>query len=135
MQVITKAEWAGAQRVVYELCKNIQDDYSNEIEMEVAVGDWGLLVHKLGELGIKVHVLNSLKHNINPIMDYKGYKEIKRIIEEGKYDVVHCHSTKAGILGRLAAYRQNVKKITWFLAYPSIQRIEKDGCYFSGKNT
>ena len=60
LQVITKSEWAGAQRVVYELCKNIQEDYRNEIEMEVAVGDRGLLVHKLRELGIQVHILSSL---------------------------------------------------------------------------
>lgn len=113
LQVITKADWAGAQRVVYELCKYIQDNYRNEIEIEVAVGDNGLLVHKLNELGIKVHILNSLKHDINPIIDYKGYKEIKSIISKGKYDVVHCHSTKAGILGRLAAYRLKVNIILY----------------------
>lgn len=113
LQIITKADWAGAQRVVYEICKYIKDNHSDEIEIEVAVGDNGLLVHKLVELGIKVHVLNWLQHDINPIIDYKGYKEIKRTLSKGKYDIVHCHSTKAGMLGRLAAYRLNGKRIIY----------------------
>ncbi len=113
LQIITKADWAGAQRVVYELCKYMRDNYKNEIEIDVAVGDDGLLVQKLREMGIKVHILNNLKHDINPIVDYKGYKEIKSIISKGRYDVVHCHSTKAGILGRLAAYELRVKKILY----------------------
>ncbi len=113
LQIITKADWAGAQRVVYELCKYIQENYRNEIELEVAVGDNGILVEKLRKMGIKVHILDRLKHDINPIVDYKGYKEIKSIITKGKYDVVHCHSTKAGILGRLAAYESKVKKILY----------------------
>ncbi len=113
LQIITKADWAGAQRVVYEICKYIKNNHSDEIEIEIAVGDNGLLVHKLAELGIQVHILNKLQHDINPIIDYKGYKEIKRIISKGKYDIVHCHSTKAGILGRLAAFNLNKKRIIY----------------------
>ncbi len=111
LQVITKADWAGAQRVVYELCKYIKTNKQNELEIEVAVGDSGLLVQKLKNLGVKVHILHWLKHDLNPVIDYKGYKEMKQMIFEGNYDIVHCHSTKAGILGRLAAHRLKVKKI------------------------
>ncbi len=129
LQVITKADWAGAQRVVYEICKYIKDNHSDKIEIEVAVGENGLLVHKLAVLGIRVHILNWLQHDINPIIDYKGYKEIKKTISIGRYDVVHCHSTKAGILGRLAAYRLNKKRIIYtvhglcpILQYNGIER-------------
>lgn len=69
------------------------------INMEVAVGEDGILKNKLEkDLGIKVHILKNLVHPINPFIDYKGYKEIKSLIKENNYDVVHCHSTKAGIL-------------------------------------
>lgn len=113
LQIITKGDWAGAQRVVYEITKYIKENRSNEIDIEIAVGDNGLLVHKLRELGIKVYVLESLKRELSPSIDYKGYKEIKRLIHEGKYDVVHCHSTKAGILGRLAAKKLRVDKVIY----------------------
>lgn len=111
LQVITKGEWAGAQRVVFEICKHIKEKKNDEIDMEVAVGDSGLLTNKLRELGIKVYNLNNLKREINLYVDYKGYREIKQLIIDGKYDVVHCHSTKAGILGRLASKKLKVNKI------------------------
>jgi glycosyltransferase involved in cell wall biosynthesis len=111
LQIITKADWAGAQRVVYEICKlSIQE---KDIIMEVAVGNDGILKNKIEELGIKVHVLNNLKHSINFKEDYNGYKEIKNLIKKNKYDVIHCHSTKAGILGRMAAYKLGVKNIIY----------------------
>lgn len=128
LQIITKAEWAGAQRVVYEICK-MAKQYNN-INMEVATGESGILVDKLEkDLGIKVHVLKKLVHPINPFIDYKGYKEIKRLIKENNYDAVHCHSTKAGILGRLAANKLGVKKVIYtvhgywpILQYEGIKR-------------
>ena len=113
LQVITKADWAGAQRIVYEICKYCMVNYRKELEIEVAVGDNGLLVQKLMELGVKVYVLHWLSHDINPVIDWKGYKELKGIISNGNFDIVHCHSTKAGILGRLAAHRLCVKKIVY----------------------
>ena len=36
--------------------------------------------------------------------DIKNILKIKNIIKRNKYDIVHCHSTKAGFVGRLAAY-------------------------------
>lgn len=128
LQIITKAEWAGAQRVVYEICK-MAKQYNN-INMEVATGESGILVDKLEkDLGIKVHVLKNLVHPINPFIDYKGYKEIKRLIKENHYYAVHCHSTKAGILGRLASNKLGVKKVIYtvhgywpILQYEGIKR-------------
>lgn len=113
LQIITKADWAGAQRVVFEICKGVKDNYYNLLEIEVAVGDNGLLAKKLRDIGIKVHVLNNLVHKISPIIDLKGYFELKKLIKDNEYDVVHCHSTKAGILGRLAANKIGVKKIIY----------------------
>ena len=113
LQVITKGEWAGAQRVVYEIGKYIKENRNNEIDLEVAAGDDGLLLHKLSELGIKVYVLKYLKREINPVIDYKGYREMEKLILENRYDVVHCHSTKAGILGRLAANKLRVDKVIY----------------------
>lgn len=128
LQIITKSEWAGAQRIVYEICK-MAKEYGN-IHMEVAVGEDGILRNKLGiELGIKVHILKNLIHPVNPWIDYKGYKEVKSLIKNNNYDVIHCHSTKAGILGRLAANKMNLRKVIYtvhgywpILQYEGIKR-------------
>lgn len=128
LQIITKADWAGAQRIVYEICKLAKED--SKIEMEVAVGEKGILEEKLRkELGITVHTLKNLIHPIKPIVDLKGYRELKNLIKQNNYDVVHCHSTKAGILGRLAASKLNTDKIIYtvhgywpILQYEGIKR-------------
>ncbi|MDK2906718.1 MAG: hypothetical protein PWQ66_679 [Petrotoga sp.] len=112
LQIITKADWAGAQRIVYEICKIAKED--TKIEMEVAVGEKGILEEKLrNELGITVHTIKNLIHPIKPVVDLKGYRELKNLIKQNNYDVVHCHSTKAGILGRLAASKLKTNKIIY----------------------
>jgi len=41
----------------------------------------------------------------NPLRpgNLKAYKELKKVIDEGKYDIIHCHTPVGGMLGRLAA--------------------------------
>jgi len=36
--------------------------------------------------------------------DIRNILNLKKLIEQNNYDIVHCHSTKAGFVGRLAAY-------------------------------
>ena len=45
------------------------------------------------------------------IDDIKAFFALKKIIKKGRYDIVHCHSAKAGFLGRMAAKSAGVKKI------------------------
>jgi glycosyltransferase involved in cell wall biosynthesis len=54
-------------------------------------------------LGLKPRVLKQFQREINLKADYKAYKEIKKIIQEFKPDIVHTHASKAGAIGRLAA--------------------------------
>ncbi len=128
LQVIKKADWVWSQRIVYEICKLAKED--SEIEMEVAVGEKGILEEKLrNELGITVHTIKNLIHPIKPNVDLKGYRELKNLIKQNNYDIVHCHSTKAGILGRLAASKLKTNKIIYtvhgywpILQYEGIKR-------------
>ena len=59
-------------------------------------------------LGLKPRVLHEFQREINFKSDYKAYKEIKKIINEFKPDIVHTHASKAGAIGRLAAIDCNV---------------------------
>ncbi len=111
LNIITKPDWAGAQRIVLEIAKSASQ--RDDMVFEVAVGGEGLLTDHLQALGIKVHLLKDLIHPIRPLQDLRGFFELKDIICAGRYDAVHCHSTKAGILGRLAAKACGVKKIIY----------------------
>ncbi|NOZ56097.1 MAG: glycosyltransferase family 4 protein [Calditrichaeota bacterium] len=45
----------------------------------------------------------NLQRELRPIKDLRAFIELARILKRGKYDLVHTHEAKAGILGRLAA--------------------------------
>lgn len=53
---------------------------------------------------ITMHEVPNMVRQISPIKDAKGYLELKRLIEELEPDVVHTHSSKAGVIGRAAAW-------------------------------
>jgi glycosyltransferase involved in cell wall biosynthesis len=49
-------------------------------------------------------VLPELARKINPLADIKALWKLYRLIRKGRYHIVHTHSSKAGVLGRIAAY-------------------------------
>ena len=65
----------------------------------------------LNELGLKPIIIEEMKREINLKNDYLAYKKLKKIIKEFKPDIVHTHASKAGTLGRLAAYSCGVKVV------------------------
>ena len=65
----------------------------------------------LNELDLKPIIIEEMKREINLKNDYIAYKKLKKIIKEFKPDIVHTHASKAGTLGRLAAYSCGVKVV------------------------
>lgn len=59
-------------------------------------------------INVEPEIIRELRRSINPFNDYIAYKKIKRIIREFKPDIVHTHASKAGAIGRLAAFHCNV---------------------------
>ncbi|KLO21179.1 glycosyltransferase [Marinitoga sp. 1155] len=113
LHIITKGDWAGAQKVLYEIAKSIKEKYYKEFNIDVAVGSNGPLVEELKNLGVNVYILKHLKWKLSPIEDIKGIHEIMKLIRQKNYDIVHLHSSKAGFIGRIAAKIVGVKKIVY----------------------
>ncbi len=55
--------------------------------------------------GIATHVAPHMVREISPISDLRAEGELLTLIREIRPDVVHTHSSKAGILGRRAAWK------------------------------
>ncbi len=45
----------------------------------------------------------SIERNISPFKDIKSLLEILKVIKEEQPDLIHCHSAKGGILGKLSS--------------------------------
>ncbi len=59
--------------------------------------------------GIETLQIPPLVRRIAPVTDLRCYLSMRRLIRSWKPDVVHTHSSKAGILGRLAAWHEGVR--------------------------
>lgn len=62
------------------------------------------LMDKANNVGVGLIVIEDLVRQINPAKDLKALFAIYRLIKKGNYGIVHTHSSKAGIVGRFAAY-------------------------------
>lgn len=72
-------------------------------DVEILVGSTGVFVNKAMEAGIRCTSLKHLRREISPQHDLLGFFELRKELKKSKPDLVHLHSSKAGILGRLAA--------------------------------
>lgn len=98
LQVITLCELGGAQSVVANIANSICDGH----EVIVASGDgdgkmWDMLDEK-----VKREQCKYLKRAISPYNDMRALIELRKLYKKYKPDIIHLHSSKAGMLGRLA---------------------------------
>ena len=100
LYIITQSELGGAQKNVLDLASGLKDKYS----ILAATGsDGGNALHnKLFLARIATVQLKWLRRSINPIWDFLSFWEIGRLISKERPDIVHLHSSKAGLLGSLA---------------------------------
>jgi glycosyltransferase involved in cell wall biosynthesis len=56
-------------------------------------------------------VLPEMGRSINPFADLAAFWKLYRLIKKGRYHIVHTHSSKAGVLGRLAAWLAGTPRI------------------------
>jgi glycosyltransferase involved in cell wall biosynthesis len=100
------------------------------------LGPEGSLVEKAQSLGLHVRVVPELRRSIHPWRDWSSYRSLLRILRELRPEIVHTHSSKAGVLGRAAAHRLGIPAVHTIhgaafhygqnrLAYAAYVRAEK----------
>ncbi len=108
LYVITKSNFGGAQRNVFELATHLPKD---EYDVRVAFGGDGLLKQKIEGAGIRTHTIRSFERDINVLKEFRSFLELRSLMREFRPDIVHLHSSKAGGIGALAARLCGVPKI------------------------
>ncbi len=105
---ITKGNWGGAQRYVYDLATSLPKDL---YEVSVLIGADGQLINKLQTRGIKTILLGNLSRDIHIFQDLIAFFKLLKIFQKEKPDIVHLNSSKMGFLGALAARFVGIPKI------------------------
>jgi glycosyltransferase involved in cell wall biosynthesis len=104
--IITRSEVIGGASVhLLDLAQGVQAAGHDVILM---VGGDGIFVSLAKDRGLHVISLRHLIRRINIFQDLRGFFEIRNALQNLKPDIVHLHSSKAGILGRLAARRFSI---------------------------
>jgi glycosyltransferase involved in cell wall biosynthesis len=76
-----------------------------------AIGPEGELITRARSGGYCVIEIERLRRPINPIRDHRAYRRLVRLLGDLRPDIMHSHSSKAGILARKAAAKVGGMKI------------------------
>jgi len=74
--------------------------------------------------GITTHVVPHMVREVAPIKDARAYRELRALVRAVEPGVVHTHSSKAGILGRLAAWDEGVARVVHTIHGPPFMPAE-----------
>ncbi len=65
-------------------------------------------IRRLEKESIRCHVIPSLVRPISPWQDLKAFWILMKLLKRERAEIVHTHTSKAGVLGRLAAWLAGV---------------------------
>lgn len=104
--VITRSDVMGGASVhLLDLVRGVQEAGH---EVYILVGGHGVFQARAKANHLSCISLRHMVRQISPANDWRGYFELKEIVSKIKPDILHLHSSKAGILGRLVAKRLNI---------------------------
>jgi glycosyltransferase involved in cell wall biosynthesis len=113
VHIITRLIIGGAQENTLLTVDGLHHDYHDDVTLITgpAEGPEGDLFDRAAERGLNVELMPELVRAIRPWTDWKAYRKLRAAIRRLKPEVVHTHSSKAGILGRAAAWDERVPAI------------------------
>ena len=105
LHIITRLILGGAQENTLFTVEGLHRSPKWEVALATgpAIGPEGELINRARRGGLRLLVIDEMRREINPWRDFVTLIKLMRIIRTMRPQVVHTHSSKAGILGRLAA--------------------------------
>ena len=102
--VITKLAVGGAQETALAYCSQLDPArWATTLVTGRERSPEGDMFDEAARRGVSVLTVPSLRRRINPVTDMRALIELVRLFRRERPDIVHTHSSKAGLVGRLAA--------------------------------
>ena len=106
--IITKLELGGAQQNTLYTVAHLDPA---RFDADLVTGTDGILLSDLKASGVRAHLLSSLGRQVSPWRDLVALRDLVVLLRRERPNIVHTHSSKAGILGRWAATLAGVSRI------------------------
>jgi glycosyltransferase involved in cell wall biosynthesis len=130
--IITRLVVGGAQEntvaTVLGLCQ--KSGVEARLISGPTTGPEGSLEPEVSKIPGLLTIIPELVRPVHPLKDWLALRRIEKILCEQKPDIVHTHSGKAGILGRLAARRAGVPVIIHTIHGPSFGNFQNAAANF-----
>jgi len=112
LHLITRLILGGAQENTVLSCEG-QASHGHDVTLAHGpiYGPEGSLMQRAAMGGYNVVELPAMIRSVKPMTDRRCYQQCRELIRKIEPDVVHTHSSKAGIVGRAAAYAEKVPAI------------------------
>lgn len=113
VHVITRLILGGAQENTLLTVEGLHHRYQDDVTLITgpAEGPEGDLFQRARDQGLKVELMPELVRAVRPATDWRAYRRLRESFRRLKPDVVHTHSSKAGIVGRAAAWKEGVPAV------------------------
>ena len=123
--VITRLIIGGAQENTLLTCEGLVER-GHEVVLLAGpeTGPEGSLWQRVEASGLRAIVVDQMRRAVNPWRDRRCLERLERLLGELQCQVVHTHSSKAGILGRLAAARVRVPVVVHTIHGMSFNRTQ-----------
>lgn len=111
--IITRLIIGGAQENTLLTCEDQHRDYGDDVTLIAGpgLGPEGSLIERAERAGFRLEIVPELRRNIYPVKDWRSYRTLVRLLRDIRPDVVHTHSTKAGVMGRAAAAKLHLPAV------------------------
>lgn len=107
---ITKSNWGGAQKYVFDVATNTPRDW---FDTTVLLGGDGILKTKLENANVRTILLKNSQRDISVLKEIKLFFELIEIFKREKPDIIHLNSSKIGLMGSIAGRIVGIKKIVF----------------------
>ena len=106
LHVITRLILGGAQQNTVMSCR-AQVEAGHEVHLAYGPihGPEGSLLDEAKASGAMLHEVRSMVRELSPRRDLRCYRDLRGLVRAIGPDIVHSHSSKAGILARAAAWK------------------------------
>lgn len=108
LHLITRLDRGGsADNTLYSCMGQVRAGHAVTLAMGPGMTEESPLLKEAEEMGVKTVRIPSLVRAVRPLGDLAALRACFRLIRTGDFDLVHTHTSKAGILGRFAARLAN----------------------------